>query len=690
MSRNSVRERPRDRDARPRMGAAAPLAATAPDPAAGHPAMLAALAAVALCVIVTVTFTLYETDFWHHLLVGRVIWERHSVPATQLWSWPTWGAPEANSAWLFRALVWPFWSRGNVTGLFVWRWLTTLATFATLWATARRMGARGFAPLVALVLCVFIYRLRSQIRPETLVAVLMALELWILETRRRGGPDRSPWLIAIAWTWANTHLSYYLGFVILAIYLGDEWLASRGATRRRAGRSRLLRVGLAALAISFVNPFGWRALWQPFDYGLHLRGELMYRTILELKPVDWRRYITTSLPLLVGGWVALIVWRATHRRFDRVEAILCAGFTAVALSTQRFIGFYALVATPFLMRDLGEWVTARRWPAWTASPWTRSALTILICGLAALPEWRRPDLPLGIGIQWERYPVRACDFMAAQGIRGRGFNNFEFGGYQAWRFWPDRTRLPFMTGTIEAARPEDRLLYAGVFARPDAWRLLDHRHRFDYILMKRLQEGDNRLLDVLDADTTWALVFADDAATVYVRRLGPLSEIATRLGQGALPAGNAGLYALGAAMPADSGLAERVAAGLRARSEMSPWNSRDLSLVANVAMARGRLAEARETIDRALEVSPALPRGHELLGMIALAEGRPREALAAFEHERAIDPGARGIAFRLGQAWQRLGDLKRARGWYRRELDLDPGHRESLDSLAVIAGKLGN
>ena len=664
--------------------------------------MVAAIVVAALCVLISVTFRLYDTDFWHHLLVGRVIWETRAVPAQQLWSWPTWGAPEANSAWLFRALVWPFWSLGGVAGLFTWRWLTTLAAFGMIWATARRMGARGFTPLVALVLCDFIYRLRSQVRPETLVAVLVTLELWILETRRRGGPDRSAGLVAIAWIWANAHLSYYLGFVILAIYLAEEWVVTRRGWRRPAssppeaqrGRSwrgacRLAVVGLAAFAISFVNPFGWRALWQPFDFFLHLRHELMYRTIAELKPVDWRRYVHTVLPLLAGGWTALILWRAIRRQFDRVEILLCITFTALALSTQRFLGFYALVAAPFLMRDLGEWVAARRWPGWTARPWTRAALTGLVCVAAGLPEWSRPDLPLGVGFQWEKYPVGACDFMAAGGVRGHGFNNFEFGGYQAWRFWPDRERLPFMTGTIEAATPMDRLLYAGVFARPDAWRALDRRHHFDYILLQRVQEGDNRLLDVLDADSTWALVFADDAATVFVRRTGPLGAIAARQGDRRVPAGVAGLYALGERMAGDTALVTRVEAELRARVETSPWNARDLALLANVAMARGRLSEARAMLQRALRVSPWLDRGHELMGLIALAEGRPREAVAEFERHRAMFRNTRENALHLGQAWQRLGDSRRAREWYRRELALDPGNREALDSLDAVRRRLG-
>ncbi len=655
--------------------------------------MLAAIVVTAACVLVSVTFTLFDTDVWHHLLVGRVIWQTHSVPTTQLWSWPTWGAPEANSAWLFRALIWPLWSSWGIAGLFAWRWVVTLAAFGIVWVTARRMGARGFAPLIALLLCAFIQRLRSQVRPETLVTVLLALEIWILETRRLGGRDRSPWLVAIALVWANTHISYYLGFVVLAIYLADAWLASRRGVARPsranaapAAASRLALIGAAALAISFVNPFGWRALWQPFDFFLNARHELMYRTIKELEPVDWRRYIHTVLPLLVGGWTVAIVWRARRRAFDLVETLLCVAFTTLALSAQRFIGFYAVVAAPFLMRDLGEWVAARRWPAWSSSPWPRAALTIAICLIAGLVEWGRSDLPLGIGFQWDRYPVRACDFIAASGIRGRGFNNFEFGGYQAWRFWPDRTRLPFMTGTPEAATPIDRLLYAGVFARPDVWLALDRLHHFDYILLERAQVGDDRLLDVLDADTTWALVFADDAGTVYVRRDGPLRSVAERSAYRLAPAGRMSLVALGARMAADPSLAPRVEAELRERAAASPWDSHDLAWLADLAIAHGRYQDARELLERALRVSPALLRGHERLGLIDLAQGRPREAIAEFQRERGRDPHSPRNALDMGKAWRRLGDERRARDEYRRELRADPGNAEALDSLAALGG----
>src|SRR5262249_39191864 len=171
----------------------------------------------------SVSFALYDTDMWQHLAVGRAIWALKAIPTRQLWTWPNYGAPDVNASWGFRALIWPLWHAFGVPGLFAWRWITTLAAFGFLYAAARRMGARGLAPLVVAVLCSLTYRHRSQVRPETLVAVLFAAEIWILESWRSGRADGRAWLVLIAWIWANVHISYWLGLAIQGVYATEAW-----------------------------------------------------------------------------------------------------------------------------------------------------------------------------------------------------------------------------------------------------------------------------------------------------------------------------------------------------------------------------------------------------------------------------------------------------------------------------------
>ena len=655
-------------------------------------AIAATLVALA-CVLVSATTRITDTDLWQHLLVGKVIWARHAVPTTQLWTWPTHGAPDVNSSWGFRALLWPFWSAAGVGGLFVWRWLTTLVAFAVLLATARRMGARGFASLVVLVVCGLIYRQRSQPRPETLVAVLLALTLWILERRRATrAPDnqllRDPalWLVPVAWAWANVHLSWFLAPLLLGFHAVDA-IVARGP--RPPGTARLVVIGLAMVAIALVNPFGWRALWQPFEFLLVQRHEPLFEHIRELHAVNWSLNLRNGLPLVLVAWPALALWRWRRRGLDLFELLLCATFTALGLGTQRFVGFYAIVATPYLVRDLDTWVAARNWPRWTAAPALRAAVVSVACVAVALPEWTRADPALGIGIDARSIPIHACDFIAREGVRGRAMNQFRNGGYLLWRFWPDQDRLPFMD-IHQAGTREIRAQYDAALTHDGAWQALERRHGFGWALVMRPPTPGDHLLDFLDRDSTWALVFVDDAGAVYVRRAGAFAALADSLGYRVLPAGRAAMDALPAAIQADTTRRVELIVELQRAVRSSPACAQAASLLANLALQDQRYAIAEDLLRRALEADASRPLLHERLGIVALATERPQRALAEFEAEGRRPGPHPDLELRLGMAYQMLGDVARARRHYQAQLARDPGNegaRELLQALPAEGGR---
>jgi hypothetical protein len=660
-----------------------------------------------------------DSDVWQHLAVGRAIWNDREIPRTHLWSWPTYGTPEVLPSWGFRALLWPFWSWGGVWGLQVWRWITTLVAFAFLAAAARRMGARGFAPLVVLVIAALVYRDRSQPRPETLVAVLLAIEIWILETRRQAGRrDLSLWLVPLAWVWANVHISYYLGLVLIGIHLGSAWIASwrerrpgrrsgRGAMRTRGGgrsteadestavgadaRSvrRLAIVAAAAIAVSFLNPFGWRALAQPLEYFLHWRHEPIYQTIIELAPVNWKAEWRTGLPLLVLGWPALIIARAARRRFDLAEALTWALFTALVFAGHRFVGFYALAAAPYIGRGLSGWAPSIRWPSWSRTPATRAIAVSLVCVGASLPNWLRPAYPLGVGFQWPWYPVRACDFMAAEGVSGRGFNQYYIAGYQLWRFWPDRERLPFMDIHQSGTR-EIRRLYAHAFGSQDAWAELERGHRFDYALLDGHQSSvrGDRLLDFLDGDSTWALVFRDDAAALFVRRQGPLAAVARRHGFGFAPGGDQKTGWLERFYRDRPDLRPLIRAETDRQIASSPWNARARMLKATLEWIDGQAPAAERELRAALRVEPTTLGAHRRLGLIAMRAGRTEDAVREFEAERDLGYGPMDLNGMIAQAHMSARDWKRAERALRRELRVNPGNVAARESLDVVSRRL--
>jgi predicted negative regulator of RcsB-dependent stress response len=651
----------------------------------GHPASWLAVAALLLSLALSITFRIYEKDFWQHLAVGRAIWSLGHVPTTELWTWPTYGAPDVNASWGFRVLLWPFWRSWGVWGLYVWRWGTTLAIVALAWLATRRMGAKGLTPLVVFALTALVYRQRSQVRPETFVSVLLAAQIAILETRRNGGRDLLPLLIPIALLWANTHISWHLGIGVLVAYTLAAVLDRSRARANAIDPRRLAWVTVAAFAVSFVNPWGWRALWEPFDYVLHHASEPIMLGVTELQPVDFANNLRDLLPLILAGWIALFVWRTRRAGLDLAELLVAGGFLVLALRTQRFLGFGMVALAPYLARDLDAWVRSYSWPAWTRPAWTRAALAAAACLVPGIPEWSRSELPLGVGIEERQYPIAACDWIAAHGVRGRAFNQFFNGGYLLWRFWPERDWLPFMdihqTGTTE-----DRYTYAFALHDPRAWRDLDTRHRFDWALLRREPYQDDRLLEFLDADSSYALVFLDDAAALWVRRDGSSSALADSFGYRLLPAGGERLATVTARMNADTSVANGLTRELTREAAGSRWNALAESRLGSLALAHGDLAAARAHLERAIASNPAQPRAHERLGLVALAEGRGAQALAEFHAELRIGPMPEAD-LRLGQAYRVMGDRARARACYERALRADPGNAAAAESLRGIGGE---
>jgi Tetratricopeptide repeat len=656
-----------------RRTSAAPAAPRAAPVPLSHPALLLAGALAAACVVITVSFKLWETDFWQHLLVGKAIWALHRVPVTQLWSWPTYGAPDVNPSWGFSALIWPVWQAGGITALFAWRWATTLGAFVLLWLAARRMGSRGFTALVVIAVCALMWRDRSQVRPETLVAVLFALQIWILETRRAGGPDRSLWLIPLAWVWVNVHLSYHLGLAMIAIHVLNDLIAPRitagRALRFTPAPGRLALVGLLAFAISFVNPFGWHALWQPFEYQFFWRHEPIYAAIAELQPLfplAWQSKIWTGLPLWLAAWPVLAILRTRRPGLDVVEWLTCALYTSLAVGSVRFVGFYALAAAPFLARDLGEWAGRTRLPDGLASPWARAGLASLLCVALALPQWTHGE-PLGVGFAERRVPKAACDFMLAHDVGGHGFNPFYFGGYMLWRFWPEKDRLPFMD-IHQSGSSDERDRYVRTFTQPEGWNQLDTRYRFDYALLDAAQDPPARdpLRDLLDADPRFALVFRDDAAALYVRREGRNAEVASALGYHLVPGGDARLPAFGRAVQADSTLRSAAKRELERQVAESVFNADAHSLLANLAFLDHDPTAAKAHLEASLAANPGIYGAHERLALIAMQAGDAAEAVRHLQAELRVSNGTPLLARRLAEAYQQLGNVEKAREWYGR------------------------
>jgi len=577
-----------------------------------------------------VSFPLIDPDLWQHLVTGRAIWAAHALPRTNVWTWPTYGAPYVIPSWLFRVALWPFFAAGGVTGLFVWRWLTTLATFALL-ASAARMRresrATGVAALFVLVWCAVIERFRSQVRPDTLVSVMLAAEFLLFEWRRtRWSPERlridPAWLaVPLLVLWTNAHLSFPIGLFVAGAYLLDDaWRARRGAAG--ASPARLGIVLAVCTAVTFLNPWGAALVRQPFDFAFVERRQAVMQMITELGPIAWRPLLSTGLPLLFALPILLALGRWRHRGPDLAELVILVAFIGQAITSQRFLGFAALVIAPFFARDLSELVAEFGVPGPLASPIVRTTLAAALAVLLLVPAFKDRALQPRVAFRDSAFPIAACDAIARLDVRGRSFNLFSYGGYLLWRFWPERDRLPFIDVHVTGSA-ELRDEYVAALTDSAGWTTLDAKDRFDWVILPRSGRSRAPLLEWLDADTTrWSLVFLDDVAALYARRGGRNAAVAERDRYVYLGGGSSRLNDAARRMGVDSTVFVGVVREMNRCVDESKWTATVHFALANLAALAHRWPDALAQYDAAAAIEPELP---ELAGRRAVA----RDSLAA-------------------------------------------------------------
>jgi tetratricopeptide (TPR) repeat protein len=226
-----------------------------------------------------------------------------------------------------------------------------------------------------------------------------------------------------------------------------------------------------------------------------------------------------------------------------------------------------------------------------------------------------------------------------------------------------------------------------VFVDAAAWQALDRDHQFDYVVLQRNQNPGDRLLDYLDADSTWSLVFSDDVAQIMVRNDGKLRSLAEQFGYRVLPAGVRRRESLMAQVQSDSLLRLRAVAELRRMAEASRHNGSALYMLATLRMQDGAWDEAADHLHAVLAVDPERSRAREQLGVIELVRGHPADALRWFERERALGRDLPGVDTRIGQAREALGDVKAARRAYERELRRHPDFTPARAALERLGGQ---
>ena len=490
---------------------------SAPAPAALYPSVPKAVGRwftfpVAICFLLFLAVFLnnlekviVEPDIWWHLQNAQQMVTTHSLSRVDHYSFTAAGSQWIDHEWLSELAYYGAFLALGLRGILAIYCLCSLAIFGVLYYMCCRAGANPKTASVVMALGIIMASVSFGPRMLLFGWLCMCTLLLILQrfTLTRTAPL---WIIPpLFCLWINLHGSWLFGLIVLGAFMlsglvEGEWgiIAARRFTRAELGK--LLAVAIATVGALFVNPFGYRLVWYPFD--LLFRQQANINNIDEWRSVDFhdpRGKIVMVLLLAILACSLL-----SRRRWWLYEVLLGTFALYSSLTYLRMQFFAALIFAPLIAARI------TLFPPYEPRKEKPMLNAVIILGVIVAMILRFPsEAQLQAKIH-EKFPEKALAFMHDHGIREYVFNEYLWGGYIIWHSPEIKT---FIDGRA------DIFVYKGVFNDylqiirvEKSFELLD-RYGIQYALLMPNNPADY----VLAHSPCWRRIYKDEVAALYQR-----------------------------------------------------------------------------------------------------------------------------------------------------------------------------
>jgi hypothetical protein len=457
-----------------------------------------------------------DPDFWWHLRVGRWMVENGRLPSTDLFTFTVPAHVWTDHEYLTEVLMWLVYNSAGIVGISI---LFGLITWAGFWILYRQVRRQPYVIVgVGLALGAIAGNPIWGPRAQMITFALSCLELFWLQAYLSGRSRALTYFPLLMVLWANLHGGWVIAFVWLGIALASElagWVLDRSNPAHKAHVRFLAIISAASVVAVAATPHGLSLYLYPFNT---VGSTAQEKLIVEWFSPDFhQRYL---LPFEAMIFIAFAGFAL--RRPSLYEFLLVLAATASALQSVRNIALFVAAVTPVIINTYSaywsEVAKARRWTlAAPGRPAFAAITAVVLVGLAALSVWHiagEINPAKQASVTASSYPVGAADYLAAHPEIGtRMYNQYGWGGYLAYRFYPEPNRKVFIFG--EAALMGDDLLneYEDVQTLRPNWQQVLDKYKVDYIVYNR----GEALANVLAIDPNWKLVYQDSVSVIYVR-----------------------------------------------------------------------------------------------------------------------------------------------------------------------------
>lgn len=508
-------------------------------------------------------FPVNASDFYHHLNTGRDVWQHHTLPYTDTYSFTAFGKSWVAYAWGTGIIYYLLYSTFGHIGISLFTAAIGVGTTWFLLEIAKKSGVSTRMAYASTALIATLLSLRWPTRPEILSPFFISLCISFLIKRN----SLTLLFIPVFFVWGLLYgSSVFLGVGLLVLFV---LLVS-------TQKLRDLGIVIACAIAGSLNGYGLSSLFYIFqipNIAAHTGEWLpLLETINPIRPdlalfYQWQvfSYVVFTIIMLVCGVILLLQLPISPQKW--IFLVLALSI-AVPYKSVRFINLAPVLCAPLLFFTLGKCSGKLK---------TLLLLCVALCSVC-VATIRFATYSVSPGEEFTKKPMR---FLKSKGISGNIMSIQEMGAHISWEM------------------PESKILYD---TRDDLYQptgIFDEVHKLDEgkLSIESFVKKYNISIIIGDMNTgaiykqllysdSWSLVYTTDGYFILVdKRLADEKNISTFMAVDPLrtPA-------------AKPGMLEAAYSELRALESLDPESIENPVRSADAALALGNSDGAKKVL----------------------------------------------------------------------------------------------
>jgi hypothetical protein len=320
----------------------------------------------------------------------------------------------------------------------------------------------------------------------------------------------------IMMVWVNLHAGYFLGLVIIAIYIVVSLIELIKVDHLIIESPRvpdlkpiLMLCGALGLSIlaTLANPNGFHILLYPFQT---LTSQAMQQFIQEwfspdFHQLEWQPLIWFILALIGAGMLG-------KKEISPTKILLTLIFGYSALRSIRFIPLFAIVAIPILAEQIGSIIKIKsevKFPSrifkWTATILIVVTMLVVTLHFSQVVQGEQKS-------EAAIFPRAAVDWIEAHQPEGNLFNSYGWGGYIIWRLYPQY--LVYIDGRADVYGDNFIYTYLDVYRAQPGWEQTLGLNGVRLVLV----EPESGLASAMRLSINWEIAYEDQMSVIFSKK----------------------------------------------------------------------------------------------------------------------------------------------------------------------------